>query len=104
MADIPLLELSRIGLEVKLKRQRVAPVGEGLVLIIFVRRQPHGVTRQIERIAVPMQNDGIVVPERLQARRLTFPGQMDGAPADFLDGSLEDLSAKRLGHELAAKA
>jgi hypothetical protein len=37
MADIPFLELSRVGLEMELQRERIAAVGEGPVVVIGVR-------------------------------------------------------------------
>src|SRR5215468_951402 len=93
VTDIPLLELARIGLEVKLQRQRIAAVGERLVLVVLVRGQSRGARREVECVTVPVQNDSCIVSQLAQAGRHAFPGQRDRAPADLLDRTLEDAAA-----------
>src|ERR1700754_2000337 len=68
MTDIPLLELAWIGFQVKLKRQRVAPIGEGLILIMHVGRQSASSLGQVEAVAVPMHNSRARLGKRVQAR------------------------------------
>ena len=88
----------------KLQRQRVAAMGECLVLIVLVRRQPLRAIRQIERVAMPMQHEGIGFPERAQAGGRALPGQFDLAPADFLHRTCINPAAKCLRHQLRTKA
>ena len=103
MADIPFLELARIGFEVKLQRQRIASIGECLIVIMRIGRQPLRATGQVETVAVPMQNRRIRVPKRAQARSGPLAGQLNTAPADFLDRTRKHPAAERLRHQLAAQ-
>lgn len=67
MTDVPLLELARFGFQVKLEGQSVTPIGECLVLILRVRRQPLRALGQVEAIAMPMKDNRIRIPKRVQA-------------------------------------
>src|SRR5277367_2200251 len=103
MTDIPFFKLPRVGLQVKLERKRVASVAERLVLVVSVRCQSGGFAWQIERVPMPMQNDGVVALQRLQTGRSALLRQIYRAPADFLDRALENPAAQRSRHELTSE-
>lgn len=56
MADIPFLELARLGFQMKLQSEGVLAEAEGLVLVIGVRGKSFGLRGEIECIAVPVQD------------------------------------------------
>ena len=66
--------------------------------------QPLRTAGQVETVAVPVQNRQIRFRKRAQARSCPLVGQLDTAPADFLDGTRKDPAAERLRHQLAPQA
>jgi hypothetical protein len=68
MADIPLLQRARIGLNMELQRQGPLTIGESLIVIEVTGGEPRGAAGQVKRFAVPMKCHGIGVGERRQAR------------------------------------
>src|ERR1700722_17856998 len=104
MADITFPELARGGFQVKLEGEGVAPVSERLIFIMRVERQSLSALRQVEAIAMPVQHRGICFLKGAQAGGCSVIGQVDLAPADFLDRARINPAAERSGHQLAAKA
>lgn len=106
VADVPAFERVGGDLRMKLKSQRECSDGESLVRILRGTCKVDRTRRNIERVAVPMQNLHLVLQHRGQ--RVCGAGAAgygtEGRPADFLAvGAGSHPRAKCRGHELRAE-
>ena len=83
MADIPFLELARIGFQVKLEGEGVASVSERLIFIMRIERQSLSALRQVEAIAMPVQNRGICFLKGPQGMRMLRRRSAQPCPSRF---------------------
>jgi hypothetical protein len=101
VADQPGFDPLRLCLDVELNSEQVFAFPESLDGAMRRERKVVAPRRQIEIVAVPMQD----VKTFEVSQRACLPGrrQRDRSPPDFLRRAGRDLRSKRLGHELRAK-
>src|SRR5262245_37471659 len=103
MADQPALEVRGFGLNMELQAERRLAEGEGLVRRDVGGSQPFGARREIESVAVPVQDKPILV-QMFQAGLKPGRGERDRPDADLPGLAGINARTKRPRQKLRAEA
>jgi len=88
----------------KLQTVDIPAQAKSLVIIVRGGGQSLGPFRQVEAVAVPLKNQGLVRNVPQQGVHLSFERHSDRIPANLLEISRVDLSADCRSNELGAEA